>query len=94
MRNSGVSVALLTEVMRVIDEVVDAPRRVVRWFYRNYVKSVPRLYQTYIRLYDYGFGSAVYWIWDGGRLKLRYKGQLLSVAYPPPVPDDLTSPYI
>ena len=37
MRNSGVSVALLTEVMRVIDEVVDAPLRVMRWFYRNFV---------------------------------------------------------
>ena len=37
MRNRSVTATLLTEVMRVIDEVVDAPLRVVRWFYRNFV---------------------------------------------------------
>ena len=37
MRNRSVTATLLVQVMRVIDEVVDAPLRVMRWFYRTAV---------------------------------------------------------
>ena len=55
MRKQSVTVDLLLEVMRVINEL-----RViaVRWFYRNYVNSVPRLYWSR----NHGF---VFTIWDG-----------------------------
>ena len=66
MRNRSVTATLLVQVMRVIDEVVDAPLRVMRWFYRNFVNSMPRLYQSreHDLLYNRA-GDFVDLIWDG-----------------------------